>query len=198
MPEAVPSSDLVAELKDFVATVVEPAERRYQREATELGGRSTPPVMADLQREAQRRGLWNLCLSDPEWGRGLTNSSYAPLAEITGRCAPAAEATNGAGPDSVNMETLLRVGTEEQKEWWLRPLAEGTCRSCFAMTEPEVAGSDHAPVHAPPRPGELRRNALDPTRARIHLGWRSWTTLADGTRAVLEHVRASTSPAPAD
>ncbi len=65
-------------------------------------------------------------------------------------------------------------------------------------TMAEVAGSDHAPVHAPPRPGELRRNALDPTRARIHLGWRSWTTLADGTRAVLEHVRASTSPAPAD
>jgi acyl-CoA dehydrogenase len=129
-------------LESFMTEVVVPSEERYRSEAAELHGRSTPAVMAEMQVEAKRRGLWNLCLSDDEWGRGLTNAEYAPLAEITGRSAPAAEAINCAGPDSVNMETLLRVGTHAQKEQWLRPLADGECKSCFAMTEPAAASSD--------------------------------------------------------
>lgn len=129
-------------LAEFMTDHIVPTEARYSDEVAAAGGRTTPAVMVELQAEARRRGLWNLCLSDTDYGKGLSNVDYAPLAEMTGRSAAAAEAINCAGPDSVNMETLLRAGTELQKEEWLRPLADGEIRSCFAMTEPAVASSD--------------------------------------------------------
>lgn len=102
-----------------------------------------PPEMAGLKRIARSKGLWNLFLPDDEYGAGLTNVEYAPLAEIMGMAIELApEATNCSAPDTGNMEVLHLFGTPEQKERWLVPLLEGEIRSNFGMTEPAVASSD--------------------------------------------------------
>lgn len=102
-----------------------------------------PPEMTVLKAEARRQGLWNLFLPDEEYGAGLSNTEYAPLAEIMGHIIELApEATNCAAPDTGNMEVLHLFGTPEQKERWLVPLLEGEIRSNFGMTEPAVASSD--------------------------------------------------------
>src|SRR6266508_3780789 len=102
-----------------------------------------PPVIDQLKAEARSRGLWNLFLPHAEFGAGLSNLEYAPLAELTGRSpAIAPEALNCAAPDTGNMELLAMFGTDEQHERWLRPLLEAEIRSCFSMTEPDVASSD--------------------------------------------------------
>jgi len=99
--------------------------------------------MEELKAEARTRKLWNLFLPhETEWTDGLSNSDYAPLAEIMGTSGIASEALNCAAPDTGNMEILTMFGTDEQKERWLHPLLEGEIRSCFAMTEPAVASSD--------------------------------------------------------
>jgi acyl-CoA dehydrogenase len=135
---------LKAELQDFMESHVYPAEPVYeaQRAAAEDPHR-LPPVVEELKAEARRRGLWNLFLPDQRFGGGLTNLEYAPLAEVMGRSPELApEATNCAAPDTGNMELLALYGTPAQQEQWLRPLLEGQIRSCFGMTEPDVASSD--------------------------------------------------------
>jgi acyl-CoA dehydrogenase len=128
-------------VRAFMAEWVYANEGRYDEELIASGNpHSQPPVMESMKAEARRRGLWNLF--HPEVGPGLSHLEYAPLAEELGRSLIGPEACNCNAPDTGNMETLLRFGTDEQKATWLAPLLAGEIRSCFAMTEPDVASSD--------------------------------------------------------
>lgn len=133
-----------ARLLEFMDSHIYPAEPVYRRQMEEAGDPNfDPPIIDDLKREARARGLWNLFLPDPEAGGGLSVLEYAPLAEITGR-SPwlAPEALNCSAPDTGNMEILHMFGSPEQRRQWLDPLLDGEIRSCFGMTEPDVASSD--------------------------------------------------------
>ncbi|MHB1534715.1 MAG: acyl-CoA dehydrogenase family protein [Acidimicrobiales bacterium] len=138
------AEELRDKLLDFMQSHVYPAEPVYAEELRlSEDPHAHPPVMADLKSEARRRGLWNLFLPHKtRWTEGLSNLDYAPLAEIMGRSPLAPEACNCSAPDTGNMEILTMFGTDEQKERWLLPLLEGEIRSCFSMTEPDVASSD--------------------------------------------------------
>jgi len=132
-----------ADLLAFMDERVYPAEAVYEEQMRASGDpHHHPAIIEDLKADAKRRGLWNLFHPHPDWGPGLTNLEYAPLAEIMGRSHIAAEACNCSAPDTGNMEVLTLFGSDEHKERYLMPLLEGTIRSAFAMTEPAVASSD--------------------------------------------------------
>jgi acyl-CoA dehydrogenase len=132
-----------ADLTAFMDESVYPAEPVYEEQMRAAGDpHHQPPIMEELKAEARRRGLWNLFHPHPDWGPGLTNLEYAPLAEIMGRSHLAPEACNCSAPDTGNMEVFTLFGSDEHKERYLKPLLEGTIRSAFAMTEPAVASSD--------------------------------------------------------
>jgi acyl-CoA dehydrogenase len=127
----------------FMDEHVYPAEPVYERQLVESGDpHHQPAVMEELKARAREAGLWNMFLPDANHGAGLSNSDYAPLAEILGRSHIASEACNCSAPDTGNMEVLHQFATDEQKSQWLNPLLEGEIRSSFAMTEPDVASSD--------------------------------------------------------
>src|SRR5262249_53725817 len=139
-------SDKVKDLQKRVAAFMDeyiyPNEKTFYDQINE-GDRWQPvPIIEELKPKARAQGLWNLFLPESEHGYGLTNLEYAPLCEIMGRSTMAPEVFNCSAPDTGNMEVLARYGTKEQQEQWLKPLLEGEIRSCFAMTEPDVASSD--------------------------------------------------------
>jgi acyl-CoA dehydrogenase len=135
------TNELRDRLLAFMDEHVYPAESAVAGEAAAEHW-SRPPVVRQLQREAKAQGLWNLFLPG-EYGAGLTNLQYAPLAEILGRSPGLGpQALNCSAPDTGNMEVLAMFGTAEQKKRWLEPLLAGEIRSSFAMTEPAVASSD--------------------------------------------------------
>jgi acyl-CoA dehydrogenase len=138
------AEELRAKLLDFMDRSVYPAEAVFARQLRESGDpHHHPAVMADLKAEARSLGLWNLFLPHKtQWTEGLSNTDYAPLCEVMGRSPLAPEACNCSAPDTGNMEILTMFGTDQQKEQWLQPLLEGEIRSCFSMTEPDVASSD--------------------------------------------------------
>ena len=134
--------ELRSRLEEFMTTHVYPNERRYYDEAEKLGPSAVYPVVEELKPKAREAGLWNLFLPESEHGAGLTNYEYAPHCEVMGRSHLAPELFNCSAPDTGNMEVLARYGTPEHQEKWLKPLLAGEIRSCFAMTEPDVASSD--------------------------------------------------------
>ena len=142
--------DLERQLSDFMNEYVYPNERLYEVQLNEQESRwsQVPPIMEDLKSKAKKAGLWNLFLPESEYGAGLTNLEYAPLCEIMGRSLIGPEVFNCSAPDTGNMEVLERYGTGEQKEEWLKPLLAGEIRSCFSMTEPDVASSDATNIEA--------------------------------------------------
>lgn len=135
--------ELSEKLLAFMDKYIYPSEAIYQSQLdTSKGSWQSPLVMEELKSEARKQNLWNLFLPESKLGGGLTNLEYAPLCEIMGRSLIAPEAFNCAAPDTGNMETLVRYGTEQQKEQWLALLLDGKIRSTFCMTEPDVASSD--------------------------------------------------------
>jgi acyl-CoA dehydrogenase len=141
--------DFTPKVKDYQERVsafmdkhIYPNEDRFHEEVN-TGDRWEPTTLIEeLKPIAKSEGLWNLFLPRSGHGPGLTNLEYAPLAEIMGRVEWASEVFNCSAPDTGNMETIERYGSEEQKQEWLLPLLEGKIRSAFAMTEPAVASSD--------------------------------------------------------
>ena len=141
---------LQKKLLAFMDEHVYPNEAVFQRQIEESGNpHHHPQVLEDLKQQARKEGLWNLFLPNEQWGAGLTNLEYAPLAEIMGRSPGIApEACNSSAPDTGNMELLAEFGTPDQQKQWLEPLLEGEIRSCFGMTEPDVASSDATNIHS--------------------------------------------------
>jgi acyl-CoA dehydrogenase len=134
--------DLQANLLAFMDEYIYPNEATYY-EQLNSGERWQPiQIIEDLKPIAKKQGLWNLFLPESDRGAGLTNLEYAPLCEIMGRVEWASEVFNCSAPDTGNMEVFARYASEELKKKWLTPLLDGEIRSCFAMTEPQVASSD--------------------------------------------------------
>ena len=154
-------------LRSFMDEAVYPSEPAHEEQRGAAGPEATA-VLRDLKTEARSRGLWNLFLPGDEWGAGLDNVVYAPLAEFMGRSVELApEATNCSAPDTGNMEVLADFGSPEQQQDWLVPLLNGEIRSCFAMTEPAVASSD---------PRNLAATAIRDGDEYVINGTKWWTT----------------------
>src|ERR1700742_420830 len=144
--------DLQERITQFMDEQVYPAEPLYHKELEQNRKAGNPwqvtKVVEDLKKKGRAAGLWNLFLPESKYGAGLTNLEYAPLCEIMGRSHIGAEPFNCSAPDTGNMETLVRYASPEQQQQWLLPLLDGTIRSAFAMTEPEVASSDATNIAA--------------------------------------------------
>ena len=179
------AQDYHQRLSDFMTEFVFPAEASYEHYRAEKGpnDHTVPPVVEELKKLARERGLWNLFLPSVS---GLTNTDYAPLAELTGwsmELAP--EATNCAAPDTGNMETLHLFATEQQRKQWLEPLLAGEIRSAFSMTEPAVASSDARNIET-----SIVRDGSD----YVINGRKWWTSGASDPRCKILIVMGRTNP----
>jgi acyl-CoA dehydrogenase len=179
------AQDYHKRLSAFMTEFVFPAEAEYERYRVEKGphDHSVPPVIEELKTLARERGLWNLFLPAVS---GLTNTDYAPLAELTGwslEIAP--EVTNCAAPDTGNMETLHLFATEQQRKQWLEPLLAGEIRSAFSMTEPAVASSDARNIET-----SIVRDSGD----YVINGRKWWTSGAADPRCKILIVMGRTNP----
>ena len=176
---------LEARLRAFMDEHIYPNEAVYHEQIRQ-GDRWQPvPLLEELKPKARQAGLWNLFLPDPTYGPGLTNLEYAPLCEIMGRSAMAPEVFNCSAPDTGNMEVLVRYGTDEQKQRWLTPLLNAEIRSCFCMTEPDVASSDATNIRA-----SIVRDGGD----YILNGRKWWTTGAGDPRCKIAIFMGKTDP----
>ena len=136
-----------AKLTAFMDEHIYPNEHRFHHEVLENRRKGNPwiptTIIEELKPKARAAGLWNLFLPHSKRApEGLSNLEYAPLCEIMGRVTFAPEVFNCSAPDTGNMETIERYGSEEHKRQWLEPLLRGEMRSAFLMTEPDVASSD--------------------------------------------------------
>src|SRR4051795_1707536 len=164
-------TELLQRLTAFMHEHVYPNEETFHRQIAE-GDRWQPTAIVEsLKPKARAAGLWNLFLPESEYGAGLTNVEYAPLCEIMGRVPGfGPEVFNCSAPDTGNMEVLVRYGTDAQRAQWLDPLLAGKIRSCFAMTEPDVASSDATNIQS-----RIERTADD-----YVLNGRKWWTSGAG------------------
>jgi acyl-CoA dehydrogenase len=178
------TKDLQHQLQTFMHEHIYPNERRFDEEVAR--NRWTPTkIVEELKPKARAVGLWNLFLPNDAGGAGLSNLEYAPLCEIMGRSAMAPEIFNCSAPDTGNMEVLARYGSPEQKERWLQPLLAGEIRSCYAMTEPEVASSDATNIQA-----SIVRDGSD----YIINGRKWWTSGAGDRRCKIAILLGKTDP----
>jgi acyl-CoA dehydrogenase len=180
------TTDLLARLQEYMDERVYPAEAVLAEQlAAAPGDWSQQPVIAELTTEARARGLWNLFLPGAD-GAGLTNLQYAPLCELLGRSPKLGPvATNCSAPDTGNMELLSAYGTDEQKAQWLAPLLDGSIRSSFCMTEPDVASSDATNIQT-----RIDRDGDD----YVITGRKWWSTGAMNPNAKLLIVMGKTDP----
>ncbi len=178
--------ELRRRLRAFMDAHVYPNEAAYLAQHAGQHDRWQPvPVVEDLKAVARRADLWNLFLPHSERGAGLTNLEYAPLAEIMGGVSWASEVFNCSAPDTGNMETLDRYGTDAQKQEWLEPLLDGQIRSAFCMTEPEVASSDATNIQC-----RIERRGGD----YVINGRKWWSSGANDPRCRLLIVMGKTDP----
>ncbi|HEX6254854.1 MAG TPA: acyl-CoA dehydrogenase family protein [Euzebyales bacterium] len=177
--------DLHERLVAFMDAHVYPNEQAYADEIAS-GDRWKPSQLVDeLKDRARGAGLWNLFLPDSDLGGGLSNLEYAPLCEVMGRVLWAPEVFNCSAPDTGNMEVLERYGTPEQQQRWLRPLLDGQIRSCFAMTEPDVASSDAT---------NIRASIVRDGDEYVVNGRKWWTTGAGSPRCEVAIVMGRSDP----
>jgi acyl-CoA dehydrogenase len=179
------TKNLQRRLQAFMDEHIYPNERRFEEEVERDRWKPTR-IIEELKPKARAAGLWNLFLPDDENGAGLTNLEYAPLCEIMGRSHMAPEVFNCSAPDTGNMEVLARYGTPAQKERWLKPLLAGEIRSCFAMTEPDVASSDATNISA-----SIRREGDE----YIINGRKWWSSGAGDPRCKIAIFMGKTDPA---
>jgi acyl-CoA dehydrogenase len=180
---------LEARLWAFMDEHIYPNEAAYHEQIRQGDCWQPVPIIEELKPKARQAGLWNLFLPDKAHGPGLTNLEYAPLCEIMGRSAMAPEVFNCSAPDTGNMEVLARYGTDEQKQRWLTPLLNGEIRSCFCMTEPDVASSDATNIRA-----SMARDNSNGGDSYVLNGRKWWTTGAGDPRCKIALFMGKTDP----